>query len=316
MKYTLSTVFLLLVLLVATSRCKKEEIPAPANSPGSFSATIDGTVWEPYSYHATYLPKMKRLYLIAEDQKARLLAGIQIDSLSPLKTYPLLPLGIEAVAELSQDVAYSSNQNAQDAGGTFQVLKFDTTSGKVSAVINFTGYSADRKKRVFATKTITDIELRRDTVSPAGNPASCTVTGLATTRWKTTETEAVVNCLVNGVPFGLRIEVPSILGGSTTARQCLIFEIPMTLKAGTYPVRPSLPPYSYCGNPEISCRYNLNDNDHGYFATSGSFTITSFDTSARKLTASFQVSVKDTTARSETIQLTNGQLKLNSWYKQ
>lgn len=314
MKHTLSTPLLLLALLLhIVSGCKKGESATITKSPGTFTAAFNGTNWEPVQYDATYFPKLQRLYITAE-YRNQLLAGVQLDSLSPLRNYALESQGSQAAAEFVLDgVPYNSDQNVADAGGTFQLLKLDTVANKVSAVINFTGYSPERKRLVFASKTIADIELKRDTTSSEKNEANCTLSGVTTNNWKTAEVWGTVDCVSDYVHKTLRVEMPSVIGGFP-ARRHLLFHLPLDLKPGTYPVRPDLPPYFYCGNLDVTCRYILNDYNNAYYATSGSFTINSIDTAARKLTASFQVAVRDTSARRETIQISNGQLKLNYWY--
>lgn len=313
MKNTAPIHFLLLAALFINLRCKKGEVII-TKPPGTFTATIDGANWEPEQYEAIYFSRLGKLHISALGNNRQFLGGVQLDNLSPLKNYVLESQGNHAAEVYRDGEPYHSDENVAGAGGNFQLVKLDTVQKKVSAVINFTAFGYDRvKKLVFATKTIEDISLKIDTTSYDGSFASCTVAGVNTVNWQTKDVWGAITCISNGVDRTMKVELPSAIGGFAN-RRYLQFFVPLNLRAGTYPLQPDYAPYFYCGRLDVTCRYSLNNYNNAYYATAGSFTINSIDTARRTLTASFQVTVRDTSARRETIQITNGQLRLNSWF--
>jgi len=310
MKYPIRKQVLILSLFCFIFGCQKPETTV-FKSPGTFKATIDGVNWEPEQYGATYFPKLKRLHITALGGNGQLRSGVELDRTSPIKTYILESHGNHAAQFYLNSEPFNSDHNVAGAGGSFQLLKLDTVAKKASAVLNFTGYSADRKKIIFTTQAITEIEVKIDITAPRLNDASCTINGVVVTNWQTSEVWGYIDCVSNFVNKTMRVELPSVIGGFGTSRH-LLFHVPLNLPKGTYPIRPDYPPYSYCGRLDVTCQYVINDQKKTYYPTIGSFTINSIDTAARKLSASFQIIVKDST-RQELIQITNGQLNLNSW---
>jgi len=128
---------------------------------------------------------------------------------------------------------------------------------------------------------------------------SCTIGGVRTTNWETTEWGSNTNC------GSARLDVEF---HSMADFRALWFYIPFSVGTGTYPVYTYAAPYNSCGANYITAKYEL---DSTYFPTSGTITITSLDVAQRKMEASFNLNVED--SRGERIQFANGSVKLNTW---
>ena len=301
------------IVLILFIGCSKPGSVTITKSPGIFTATVEGANWEPDTYVAEYNPRLHRIIIRASSDYNSLIAGIELDSVAPLKTYLLQPHGDHTAAMTRNTETYYSDQNVADAGGSFQLTKMDLVQNKLSGTLSFTAYSINRTKLVLTSGKIEDIQIKIDTASYDGSTFSCTVNGAVTTTWKPRDLWGYISCISNFKDKTMTIVIPSAAGGPNS-RRYIEFGLPLNLRPGTYPILPHRPPYSYCGRLDITCRYIVNNYDNPYHATTGSFTINSIDTTAHTLTASFNVAVKDTSSPAQTISLSNGQIKLNSWY--
>lgn len=305
---------LTLLYIVVFSSCGKDDTsPPPPTDPGVFKAVMNGKTWEPNLHKATYFPKRKQLFIYASDYEYELNLGISIDPLAALKNYLLEPNGNNAAEIITRGDKFNSDHNVIDAGGSLSLTKFDTTNKLINGNFLFTSYSKDRsEKLVFTSGEITDIPLTIDTASYDESFAICDVNGVKNTSWLAKDFFAKVTCVAQGIGETLQLHISSILGGHPNKRYILL-QIPLNLKVGTYQILPDLPPYFYCGNQNITSRYTISNYENSYYATSGTFKITQIDTTLRKLKANFDMVVKDTTSRGESIHISNGSLTLNYW---
>lgn len=305
--------WLILLLPAFFNSCNKDDETPPAEPPdsGVFTGILDGVSWHPPKHKAIYYPRWQELYIIVTDDasSSTLNAGINLDSSAVLKKYMLEPNGSN-VANISTNTDdFNTDYNVADAGGSFELTKLDTVQKLVSGNLQFRAYAYagnNVDKRELSSSIITDIPLTITQEEYDGSYARCTVNGVKTTDWYTKEFESRINCISDGKK-SLNIQIFSVIKGHRTLK----LQIPLVNGAGSYAIYPNIPPYSYCGSAYITSVYNLNNNT--YFPTSGTINISAIDPGAKTLTASFNLTVKDTSGTQEIIQITNGEFHVSQW---
>ena len=306
-----------LIMILLTSLafgCKKDPAPEKPQSEGTFTASFDNEFWQPIWYSAIYYSKSKMLYLEASSTGKELAVGISIDPNSILKQYPLEPNGTNAANFSKGHEKFISDHNSSDAGGNFILTKFDTIDGKLSANINFRGYSPDGLKQIsFGDSKIENIKLVVDDTSHIDGYVNVTVEGAKTTNWYSTSLFPQISCIYNGVHQTLELQIASPIGYISQSR-ALVMQIPLELGVGNFEVKPDVPPYFYCGAKNLTVKYRMGDYDINYFPISGSVNIISMDTVARNLKASFDFTVRESVSN-KTIHFANGQVNLINWHK-
>ena len=314
--------FTALGILLLTFGCVKDNDPTDPpidlvtnNDTAEFVGLIDSTEWRPRNLTATYFPKWNELYFRAGDREGpgssnfTMHAGLGVDSIVALKKYLLEPHG-DNNAQLFNNGYFYSDHNMADAGGSFTLTKFDLVNKRVSGILQFKGYNRNKTKSVtFSSKKIENIPLSIDTTSNPDNTATCAIAGVVTTNWQRNITSARVGCYTSLGQESLSVDINS-LAYSYGSDRSIHFEIPLNNGKGTYMV--STKPYVSCAMDGIYSSYIVNDFYNMYLPVSGQMTIESIDVANRKLNASFNINYRDTT-KGETINITNGKLKINYW---
>jgi hypothetical protein len=298
--------------LLFNTNCKKShESQNGPTSTGTFIATIDGTTWKPSSYAARYFPKWHQLYIWANGNNFDLLMGVNIDSINALKKYILESNGDnEATINETHLTEYFSSHDMSDAGGTFELNKFDTSKGILSGSLQFVGYSSNKSKSILLSSTqITDIDIITDTFSYNGNTADCTITGAKTTKWNSKDIYANLLCATDASKKTLEIQVLSLLDQPFGYR-FIGFKIPLEQGIGIFPVYSQTSFNNTCQNRTVTTIYKLGN--YSYLPDQGNFKITYLDTALKKLKAEYNIIYKDS-LKSSTIQFTNGQITINAW---
>jgi len=304
--------FLLIISLTSfllLNSCKKDHKSEPGSPP--FVETIDGKTWAPYYYKADYFPDWHEIYLQALDNSYILDLAINIDSDNVAKQY-LLESNGDNEAHLNKkgdSTYYYSSQDVADAGGTFELTKFDAAKKTISGKFHFIAYTSDKsKKKEVSSVELTDIPCTvpyQPYMKFNGSVASCTVTGVKTTEWHPKEITSKVTCQIDNLKRSLEISVGSILFD-----RYIDFRIPLEKGTGSYQVYPQLSPYNDCGNRVVTSYYSLEK--YNYYPTTGTINITYLDTAQKKLKAEFNVTYHDP-VKNNTIQFTNGQINLTTW---
>lgn len=303
-------------LVWLTNGCRKDHKsdPSPLSPPsykGTFVATVDGNTWKASNFSADYYPLWHQLYISADDKTFQIIAGINIDSNNLLKKYSLEPNGEnEAIWDrYGGGDKYYSSHDMTDAGGSFNLQKFDTSKMLISGSLQFTGYSADRLKRiVFSSTEITDMPYKIYSFNYSGNSAICTVVGAKTTVWHCKDIYPKIICTVDSKKT-LEVNLGSIIGPAPGDRY-IGFRIPLEVGTGSFPVYPQLTTDDYCHDRKVTSLYKIGRIT--YFPTPGNLKITYLDAALKKLAAEFTLTYKDDKTQTA-IQIANCQINLNTW---
>lgn len=313
----LKIIYLLLtsLFLLSLSGCTKERPDDKPEYDGKLVGQMNGVEWVSSYHEAFYYPQYHQLLIRASDSlnHYHLTAGINLDSISPLKSYVLESNGNNVAEVVSGMVQYNSDHNIEDAGGNFVLSDLDTLAKTMNGTLHFISYSADRQQKLtFSSDEIKDIPLTIVNTPYDGSIASCIVEGVKTTQWQSKNFFAKVTCWSGGDNKTLEVHIESPIGGYPN-HHFLLLRIPLVNLIGTYPVLADLPPYFYCGTKNITSRYSIDNLGESYYPTGGNINITLCDTALKILKANFNIAYTDTTARKESIQVLNGQIQINKW---
>lgn len=291
---------------------------------GSFLATVNGKEWHPIYHSAIYSSKWNQLYISASDtnmllsNKPTLVGGINLDASNLLKKYLLQPNG-ENTFRLTYtgDATYSGNfysdYNIADGGGFFTLTKFDTVKKAVSGILQFKGGHQSLLRTVdFSSTIIENLPLKIDNQNYNGNYASYTIQGATTVDLKSKDIYAKIDC-TSGTMKSLYIGVCSVLQGFPDEGRNVFIRVPLVNGKGKYQVYPALMPYVDCNDTHIISSYCGQYFSKKLFAVTGELNIESIDVANRKLAATFSVLYRDTTAKGDTVTITNGKINLNTW---
>jgi hypothetical protein len=255
----------------------------------------------------TYYPKYQQLAMdVNYGTGSILLAGIYLDSITMLKTYALESNGT-SVMEAGN---YASYANEKEAGGSFTLTQIDTMKKTVSGSFHFTGYNTiEAEDKSIVDGDFTNLSFTVDTSAYNGTKGSYTMTGANISHRLTKDIFAQITCMnTDGTDKILEVRLNSMIGNPY-----LSFRIPLDNGKGVFSILPDVPPYSYCFNNNLVSKYINQDYNNAYYPTSGTITLTTLDTVAKKLDAQFAITMADTTSRHETVTLTDGILHLEHW---
>jgi hypothetical protein len=322
MKYLLCCCLgLMAATFLFTPGCDKDDDNDNNQPPSIFAAAVNDTAWRPTNVQATYYRNLQALYIRARDNSRVLLAGFTVDPAQPLKTYALEPLG--------NDIAYVgvggkpcfSDINLADAGGSFILEKFDTTTGILTGKLLFKGYSEDRTKTaLFETDTMQDINLRvSDTAfyGPDDTPLKkevmkATLKGVNTVNWTLTDYFFRHHCGGPGSAVTkYELLLCSVIGEGSFGGRHIRFDISNKVTPGTYTIYPEKYPYAQCGGP-VTGKLVIKNLEAPYHIISGQMNIIQIDTVSRNIKATFSMVARDT-VHNETIEITNGEFDLKGY---
>lgn len=332
LKYITATLLSVSLLLTIYS-CKKngssDDKDVDIDS-GKFLALVDSTKWHPAYHDAIYYSKWNQLYIKVKDRVtwARLEGGVNLDSINPLKKYPLLPNGDDAFSyannlssgSVVDDVTFYTNLNMAGSGGSFTLTKFDTVKKTFSGILEFTAYDSYKSRKVkVATTTIEDIPFTINTLNYNGSSASCTIQGVTTTDRQSKDVSAQVNCATGSVVTNqpnvvtneiMDINISSILNGYQLNN--IYIRMPVSKTAGKYEVYPNVAPYIYCGDKHVVSTFTDGKYNRKYMAVSGEFNVLSIDSLNRKLEATYNIQYQDNDTK-EILIISNGKISLKTW---
>ena len=316
---SINTLFFGLLLILLGACDPDPVIDPPISDPGTFIAKINGVNWSPPKHYAVYYPKWEQLFIFANDvdsiggpydNRFYLKFGVDLSTQSGTNFFLLEPNGTNEAILNNYRSGYRSSDNVADAGGQFTLIALDTVNKKLSVNLRFVAYSDDRtEKKQFETVEIKDISVRIDTTSYTGEFVECTISGVKNSTWKSKDFYRKGLCGFS-TPYGPTLSFEAL---SITDEKKLMFGIPTVNGPGTYSLFPYLPPYSYCGAQESKSWYGYQSPFFQYFPISGTITITELDMTAKRLSAEFSATYRDTSARLETIRITNGKLRMIGW---
>ncbi|OQP47850.1 hypothetical protein A4H97_30535 [Niastella yeongjuensis] len=236
-------------------------------------------------------------------------AGFVFDPSNPIKRYPLIKNGENiASVRFPNTYYYYSDIDTSDAGGYFDLTKFDTVKKTISGYLEFTGYQLTSGiPGSFTTVKIDNLPLIKDTLKYNGNTASFNFQD---------KTMAYVN--TNNVTTGMatcgsnRIQTVLIYIRSIMFDKPVKISIPLSIGKGTYPVYPDI--YQYivpCEQAKITSGYSGRRIDQFGVVESGTVNILNIDTALRK-NATFNIRYRDTTS-GQIYSITNGKVDLITW---
>lgn len=311
----------LLILLVVQSCSKPNEPVEPPKAPGLVSGMINGKAWDPNEYYAEYYPKWNQVVIYAKftDNLTRpdnvafnLFAVIDLDSLSPLKSYPLEPNGGNTARLANYESDFSSGQNVADAGGSITLVKLDTLAKTLSCNVNFVSYNSDKTKRLeLKGGTMKDITLVTDNTIYDGDYLQVDIGGAKNVTWKAKYfTTKSVNCSSYLKGPTLSIGVSTRVGS-----RVLQIDIPLFNGKGTFYMYPSYMPYAECGQPYNRSQYHIIDRERVFYSHAGTITISHLDLVKKELVATFNATYrfKDASVNAETFEVTNGVIRVHNW---
>jgi hypothetical protein len=316
------------ILTLVLGSCSKPSEPVdpvdpidPRKDPGVVNGTINGKPWEPNEYEAVYYPKWNQVVIYAKVPQNTMTSDngaydlslvVDIDSLSPLKSYQMEPNGPNSAKLKNFETEVTSSHNMADAGGSFTLEKLDTVKKSVSCSFNFVSYNGDKTKRLdLKNGTMKDITLWIDKTSYDGDYLQVDIRGVKNTSWK------AKNFITRAINCSSTLRGPTLTVAVSTrvGSRVLQFDIPLQNGKGTFFMFPSFPPYSFCGEPYNRSFYQIIDFDKQYYSRTGTITISHLDLVKKELVATFNAtySFKDTVANKETIQMTNGVIRAHNW---
>jgi len=319
---TFVPVLIVLCALFLTIGCKKNhdnntppDTPSePFSDPGTCQITFNkDTAWNATKHWASWSTKWNHLYISLSSYQrvpSAFTAGFVIDPSNPVKRYPLNKNG-ENTANITFDNSnYYSDIDTADAGGYFDLTKFDTVKKTISGYMEFTGYTVITGKKSFTTVKIDDIPLAYDTMNYNGNAASFTIQEKTKTDVTTNRIYPTMTYCSDGTSrfYSVDFYIYSILKD-----KFISFSIPLKYGKGTYRVYPDLLQYNGCDASYVTSKYSGRAS-RTYMVQSGSLNILNIDTALRRLNATFNINYRDTVTGANII-ITNGQLDLNYWQK-
>ncbi|MGZ3854339.1 MAG: hypothetical protein ACXVBX_16200 [Flavisolibacter sp.] len=291
------TPVLIAVIVTIVLGCKKSD------ESKKFSIKINDSTWTmpETSVKSIYFAKFQHLFIDASDGREWFRLGTNINTASPLTSYKFEPNGNNAAAIQLENVPgyFITDNNVADVGGSFSLTSFDTAQKRLSCNFLLNCYNGDRLNKKTLSSTLSDLPFSIDTLSNVGNLMSCTINGVKTINWETSQWGSLLNC--GSTRLDLEFH-------SMASFRALRFYIPFSIGTGTYPIYPYTAPYNNCNQNYITAKYDI---DSTYYPTSGTISITTLDAVQRKMEANFSLNVKD--SRGDRIQFTNGSFKLNTW---
>jgi hypothetical protein len=322
MKTFVPALFVLCALFTILG-CKKDnndnntpDTPVKNTDPGTFQVTINNdTVWNSTKHSATWYTKWNQLYINASSDigPGSFYAGFVFDPSNPIKRYPLSKNGENIANVQFNNVYYFSDMDTADAGGYFDLTKFDTVKKTISGYLEFAGYRVVKPwDRSFTKVKIDDIPLiLLDTVKYSGNTASYTFQEKSTSTIRTNNVFASSDgwCGYDQNKFyTLGVTMYSIIFDKS-----IHISIPLKDGKGTYGLYPSTIQYMGCGDSYITSRYTHRSSIYyGPVVQSGTINILNIDTTLRKLNATFNINCRDTVTGA-TYTITNGQVDIKTW---
>jgi hypothetical protein len=296
---------------------------------GRFLALVDSAKWHPAYHEAIYYSKWNQLYIKVKDAVtwARLEGGVNLDSITPLKKYPLLPNGDDAFyytnnlsnSSVVDVVTFYTNLNMAGSGGNFTLTKFDTVKKTFSGILEFTAYDRYKSRMVkVATTTMEDIPFTKNTLKYVGSNASCTILGATTTHRQSKDVSAEVTCAKGSAVVGqnvitdeiMDINISSILNEPQLNN--IYIRMPVSATPGKYEVYPNVAPYIYCGDKHVVSTFSDGKYNRKYMAVSGIFNVLSIDSLNRKLEATYNIQYQDNDTK-ESLIISNGKISLKYW---
>jgi hypothetical protein len=328
MMKTLVSALIVLYVLFTIIGCKKDnnnnttpDVPTVGGDAGTFQLTYKDaslnkdSVVNLATHSATWFTKWNQLYINASSTVGMhgFYAGFVFDPSNPVKRYPLNINGENIANVKFNNIYYCSDKDTGDAGGYFDLTRFDTVKKTISGYLEFAGYKvANSGDRSFTKVKIDDIPLLQDTTAYSGNSASFTFQEktIANVRTNNVMANSQGWCGSNTYKyFTLGITMSSILFDKP-----VYLTIPLIDGKGAYPVYPSSFQFVGCGTSYITSRYSARSSIYSAIVQSGSINILNFDTTLRTLNATFNITYRDT-ATGKMYTITNGQVNLKTWKK-
>ncbi len=327
----------LFILLLA---CNKDVTNKPRNcnpgNDGNLSAIIENKTWTACEFKAVYYPKANLLAINAIDENSNFEFRffITTDTITPLKVYNINAYennGLEIVQSLGNESSlfadiYYCDLLKPGIGGTISITNLDTTTGKVSATFNVTGYSDYQHKNLTVSNgNMDNIKLINSPLFYDSSYMRAKVNGI---NWYSKQVYAGVNeyiqptnisfldIIATGYPDDLG-DCPKYLDTYSrtihgNGERRLRFNIPLALGKGTYPLQSGY--YQTSASQHYLFDYSHRNTDNLYFPLTGSsISVTSIDTTNRNLDLDFTTLAKDSSGN--TINFTEGKIYIRDWQK-
>ena len=332
-------IFFVLTLLPVTlffCGCKKDPSTGnvrTCNILGSevFTASIDNQSWNACEYKVIYYKFTKQLSLAAidNDSKTEIHFLISLDTITPLKTYPIGPnrsSGIEILknisyANITDADLYYCDMDQPATGGTITITKLDTVTKQFSGTFTVNGYSSAAQKTIaIQNGSINNIQFETSAFTfPDHSYVSADINN---TNWYGRDMQKSINFKIDQINQFLTIQVQgyylddiNFLGliGNGFIERDLTFQIPLALGTGTFQLYPLKLPFSnQTANSQKQLFSYTTHNANGIcYPVSGTITILNMDLVNRNLDARFSTQTRDTTGNN--INFANGKILIENW---
>lgn len=283
-----------IVLVLGLAACRKEtSLENGGATAGNFTARIDGVQWTAAGTKegASILAGIIQITGISADNKEITMTITD----SAAGTYPVnqttASFAAYANVDSSELYAYSTNQGSDStqAGGTVTISKIDTVAKTISGTFSFKVYrDIDGREKTITNGVFTKIPyIRSLPATAATDTLKASIDGNAWT---------AVNIQANATAGQL-----TIIGAAANGSQSIGLLLPSNAPPGSYALDGTNPSYL------AAYTFVANSTTSAFISTQGTLTITSNNTSTRRIRGTFKFAGTDPTgASAATHAITNG----------
>lgn len=274
--------------------CKKETSIENGSFAGNFTAVINGVPWSAASSQeqATIVRGLINITGVSTDnQEISISITDTADGVYVLNAQTP-SIAVYAIADSSNLYAYSTSQSpdSSKAGGVVTITQIDTVAKTVSGSFSFNVYRTYDGQGKSITKGVFN-QIPYTTSLPAGSPADTVTAAIDGGDWAA---ESIQASSLDGTL--------TLVGASADGSQSVALIFPNYATPGTYPLTSASATPSYLAVYDVVAN-GSNNADPG---TSGSITVTSNNTSTKRITGTFQFSTDDPNVPSSEHSIVNG----------
>ncbi len=277
----------------ATS-CKKETSIENGSFAGNFTAVINGVPWSAASNQeqATIVRGLINITGVSTDNQEISISITDTVAGSYVLNAQSPSIAAYGNVDSSNLYAYSTSQSPDTAkaGGIVTITAIDTVAKTVTGSFSFNVYRTYDGQGKGITKGVFN-QIPYATSLPAGSSADTVTAAIDGGDWAA---ESIQASSLDGTL--------TLVGASADGSQSVALNFPNYTTPGTYPLTSASASPSYLAVYDVVTN-GTNTADPG---TSGSITVTSNDTSAKRITGTFQFSTDDPNVPSSEHAIANG----------
>jgi hypothetical protein len=164
-------------VLVISLCCTKTPHETPAPVIHNFTVKQNNVPWTFQDASALYFSAgFTDLHINATATNGdEIYIGLYVDSLNPLKSYPLVLDGVNSARVMTSSKGFT-DCDVPNTGGYVRLTKFDTVNKKISGDFAFTTFDKDRNRLdTFSNGLFTDISLDTNNVRYEGSIVTATL---------------------------------------------------------------------------------------------------------------------------------------------